>query len=72
MEVIIYIFNLNVSPKVSHGVIVILLLQIHAYDYDFVIKDFVIKKGLLFVLDPVYYIRMVGFQGLICFFNIIF
>ena len=40
MWVIIYSFNLNISPKISHGVLEcdILMLELHAY-------DFVIKKG---------------------------
>ena len=45
MGVIIYSFNLNISPKMSYGVLEcdIVVTVLHAY--DFVIKDFVIKKG---------------------------
>ena len=46
MGVIIYSFNLNISPKISYGVLEcdIVGTELHAY-------DFVIKKGVLFVLD---------------------
>ena len=45
MGVIIYSFNLNISPKMSHGVLEcdIAVTELHAY--DFAVKDFVIKKG---------------------------
>ena len=46
MGVIIYSFNLNISPKMSHGVLecdIVMLQQA----YDFIIKDFVIKRGLI-------------------------
>ena len=45
MGVIIYSFNLNMSPKMPYGVLEcdIVLTELHAY--DFVIKDFVIKRG---------------------------
>ena len=50
MGVIIYSFNVNISPKMSYGVLsVILLLQ----NYMF-IKRFSNKKGVLFVPDPVF------------------
>ena len=43
--VVIYSFNLNISPKMSYGV-----LECDSYvtefpAYDFVIKDFAIKNG---------------------------
>ena len=39
MTVIIYSFNLNISPKTSHGVLECdIVTELHAY-------DFVIKKG---------------------------
>ena len=45
MGVMIYSFNLNISPKMSYGVLErdSYVTELHAY--DFVIKDFVIKKG---------------------------
>ena len=45
MGVIIYSFNLNISLKVSCGVLECdsYVTELHAY--DFVIRDFVIKKG---------------------------
>ena len=45
MGVIIYSFNLNISPKMSYGVLEcdIVVTELHAH--DFVIKDFAIKKG---------------------------
>ena len=49
MGVIIYSFNSNISPKISYGVYE---CELHAYRitelhaYDFVIKDFVIKRGI--------------------------
>ena len=41
--------NLNISPKMSYGVSEcdIVVTELHAY--DFVIKDFVIKGGIIFV-----------------------
>ena len=46
MGVIIYSFNLNISPKMSYGVLEgdIVMLQNYMVTI-FVIKDFVIKKG---------------------------
>ena len=36
---------MNISPKISYGMIVIVYVtELHAY--DFVIKDFVIKRGV--------------------------
>ena len=45
MGVIIHSFNLNFSPKMSYCMLQhdIVVTELHAY--DFVIKDFVIKKG---------------------------
>ena len=47
MGVIMYSFNLNVSPKMSHGVLEcdIVVTELHAY--DFVIKGLVIKRGVI-------------------------
>ena len=44
MGVIFYSFSLNISPKMSYGVFECdsYVTELHAY--DFVIKDFVIKK----------------------------
>ena len=44
--------SLNISPKMSHGVLECDIVMLHAY--DFVIKDFVLKKRALFVLGPVF------------------
>ena len=47
MGVIIYSFNLNISPKMSYGVLdydIVNVTESHAY--DFVIKDFVIRRGI--------------------------
>ena len=44
MGVIIYSFNMNISPKIVYGVLecdVATITELHAY--DFVIKDFLIK-----------------------------
>ena len=45
MIVIIYRFNLNISPKMSYGVLECDIVVIELHAYDFVIQDFVIKKG---------------------------
>ena len=45
MDVIIYSLNLNISPKVSYGVLGCDIIVTELHGYDFVIKDFVIKKG---------------------------
>ena len=45
MGVIIYSFNMNISPKIVYGVLecdVATITELHAY--DFVIKNFVMKK----------------------------
>ena len=45
MGVIIDSFNLNISPKMPYSVLEcdIVVTELHAY--DFLIQDFVIKKG---------------------------
>ena len=44
MDIIIYSFNLNISPKVSYGMLECdIVTELHAY--SFVIKYFVIKMG---------------------------
>ena len=45
MGVIIYSFNLNISPKISYGVLECDVM--YRITYDFVIKDFVVKKGII-------------------------
>ena len=47
MGIIIYSFNTNISLKMSYGVLEcdIVVTELHAY--DFVIKDFVIKRGII-------------------------
>ena len=47
MGVIMYSFNFNISPKMSHGVLEcdIVVTELHAYDC--VINDFVIKRGVI-------------------------
>ena len=52
MGVIISSFNLKISPKMSNGVPECDITELYAC--DFVIKDFVIKKGVLFAPDPVF------------------
>ena len=42
MDIIIYSFNLNTSPKMSYGVLSVILLCYGITSYDFIIKDFVI------------------------------
>ena len=54
MGVIIYSFNLNISPKMAYGVLECDIVMLQNYMLDFVIKDFIIK-GVLFVPDPVYF-----------------
>ena len=44
MGVIIYSFNLNISPKMSYGVLEWYCYVTELHAYDFVLKDFVIKK----------------------------
>ena len=45
MGVITYSFNLNISPKMSYCVLECDIVVTELHIYDFVIKDFVIKKG---------------------------
>ena len=47
MCMIIYSFNLNISPKMSYGMLEcdIVVTELHAY--DFIIKDFIIKRGVI-------------------------
>ena len=48
MGVIIYSFNLNMSPKMSDSMLEYDCYVTELHAYDFVIKDFVIKKGYYF------------------------
>ena len=52
MGVIIYSFNLNISPKMSYGVLEcdIVVTELHAYDFVIRVCN---EKGALFVPDPV-------------------
>ena len=43
MGVIIYSFNLNISPKMSYSVLECHITELHAY--DFVIKNGTLKKS---------------------------
>ena len=45
MGVIIYSFNLNISSKMSYGVLVCDSYVTELYAYDFVIKDFIMERG---------------------------
>ena len=45
MGVIIYSFNVSISPKMSVVCLSVILLCYRINAYDFVIKDFVIKRG---------------------------
>ena len=47
MGVIIYSFYLNISPKMSYGVLECDCHVIELHAYDLVIKDFVIKRGVI-------------------------
>ena len=47
MGVIIYNFNLNIPPKMSYGVLECDSYVIELHIYDFVITDFVIKRGII-------------------------
>ena len=51
---VIYSFYLNISPKMSYGVLECDVVVTEGHAYGFVIKDFVIK-GALFVHDPSIY-----------------
>ena len=54
MGVIIYSFNLNISPKMSYGVPECDTIMLQNYMLMiFVIKDFVMKKGC-YSVRPVY------------------
>ena len=44
-KVIIYSFNLKISPKMSYGVLECDITELHVYDC--VIKIFVIKRGVI-------------------------
>ena len=50
MGVIIYSFNLNISPKMLYGVLECGIVTLQSY----MLVIFVIKKGTLFVPGPVY------------------
>ena len=54
MGIIIYSFNTNISLKMSYGVLEcdIVVTELHAY--DFVIKDFVIKRGIICARPCIY------------------
>ena len=54
MGVIIYSFNLNVSPKMSYGVLQCDTVMLQNYMIRFCNKIFCNKKRVLFVPDPVY------------------
>ena len=47
MGVIIYSFNLIISPKMSYGVLecdTVMLQSLHAYNF---VKDFIIKRSVI-------------------------
>ena len=46
--------NLNISPKMSYGVLECDNVVTEWHAYDFVIKDFYVIKGALFVPNPIY------------------
>lgn len=56
MGAIIHSSNLNVLPKMPQGVLEADTALLQNYVYGFVMKDFVIKKGVFFVLDPVVWV----------------
>ena len=47
MGLIIYSFNLNISPKRSYGVLECSIVVTELHAYDFVIKDFVRNRGVI-------------------------
>ena len=61
MGVIIYSFNLNISPKVSYGVLecdTVIVIELHAY-------DFVIKRGVICAACCIFFFYST-FYGIIC------
>ena len=60
MGVIIYSFNLNISPQCHMVCLSILLLCYRITCLGFYNKSFCNKKGALFVPDPVYVCQRVG------------
>ena len=44
--------NMNISPKISHGVLECDIVVTKLHGYDFVIKDFVIKQGGVICAGP--------------------
>ena len=54
MGVIIYNLNLNISPKMSYGVLECDIVMLHNYMLMIFNKRFCNKKGVLFVPNPVY------------------
>ena len=57
MGVIIYSFNLNISPKTSYGVLECDIVMLQNYMLMiFVIKDFVINKGGVICAGPYMYV----------------
>ena len=48
MGVITYCFNLNISPTMSYGVLECDSYVTELHTYDFIIKKFVIKRGVIF------------------------
>ena len=55
MGVIIYSFNLNVSPKMSYGVFECDIVMLQNYMIRFCNKIFCNKKGVLILLEPVFF-----------------
>ena len=53
MGVIIYSFNLKISPKMSQGVLKCDIVMLQSYMCRFCKKRFCNNKGVLFVSDPV-------------------
>ena len=56
MGVIIYSFNLNISPKMSYGVLECDSYVTELHVYSFAIKDFVIKRGVTCAGPCVFYV----------------
>ena len=65
MGVIVYTFNLNISPKMSHGVLEcdIVMLQNYAH-------DFVIKKGGVFCVGPCCICTKIAIFFTVCVFQV--
>ena len=73
MGVMTSCFNSNISPKGHMVCLSVILLFMESQAYYSVIKDLVMKKGALFVPDPVFRCNAVHSQlGILEFFHFFF